>query len=118
MEIHPILLVHVAPEIEAALGAALGRPQTLHAVADVAAARAALAQGKPAVAVVGLAQAGSGDALELVHELADRGVVVVILGARKDPDLILAALRAGAREFLVAGEEPQLERTVQQLLEA
>jgi pilus assembly protein CpaE len=118
MEIHPILLVHVAPEIEAALGAALGRPQTLHAVADVAAARAALAQGKPAVAVVGLAQAGPGDALELVHELADRGVVVVILGARKDPDLILAALRAGAREFLVAGEEPQLERTVQQLLEA
>jgi pilus assembly protein CpaE len=118
MENHPILLVEVAPELEAALGAAIGRPQALHAVADVASARAALAQGKPAVAVVGLAPASPGEALELVHELAVRGVAVVIVGARKDPDLILAALRAGAREFLVAGEERQLERCVQQLLDA
>lgn len=117
MESHPILLVQIAPEIEAALGAALGRPQALHAVADTASVQAALAHGKPAVAVVGLPLTGAGDALELVHELAHRGVAVVILGARKDPDQILAALRAGAREFLVAGEERQLERTVQQLLE-
>jgi pilus assembly protein CpaE len=117
MESQPILLVSVPPETEASLGAALGRPQAVHAVVDVAAARAALANGKPAVAVIGLAQPGS-DALELVRELAARGVAVVALAAHKDPDLILAAMRAGAREFLVSGEERQLERAVQGLLEA
>jgi pilus assembly protein CpaE len=118
MEGQPILLVAVAPEVEAALGVALGRPQAVHAVPDVPSARAALPNGKPAVAVVGFEQGAATDPLELVRELADRGVAVVILGPRKDPDLILAALRAGAREFLVAGEERQLERVVQQLLEA
>ncbi len=118
MEGQPILLVAVAPEIEAALGASLGRPQAVHAVGDASAARTALAQGKPAVAVVGLAQGAGADGLELVSELSARGVAVVIFAPRKDPDLILAAMRAGAREFLVAGEERQLERAVQGLLEA
>jgi pilus assembly protein CpaE len=118
MEAQPVLLVAVSPELESSLGAAIGRPQAVHAVVDVAAARAAVARGKPAVAVVGLGQPTFADGLELVRELSARGVAVVILGAAKDPDLILAAMRAGAREFLVAGEERQLERTVQGLLEA
>lgn len=118
MDTQPILLVAVSPELEVSLGNALGRPQAVHATADLGAARAALSRAKPAVAVVGLAQPASPDALELVRELAARGVAVVVLGATKDPDLILGAMRAGAREFLVVGEERQLERTVQSLLEA
>jgi pilus assembly protein CpaE len=118
MEAQPILLVAVSPELEASLGVAIGRPQSILATPDLGVARAALGRGKPAVAVVGLAQHPPTDALELVRELSARGVAVVILGACKDPDLILATLRAGAREFLVAGEERQLERTVQSLLEA
>jgi pilus assembly protein CpaE len=118
MDAQPILLVAVSPDLEVSLGNALGRPQAVHATADLGAARAALSRAKPAVAVVGLAQPASPDALELVRELSARGVAVVILGATKDPDLILGAMRAGAREFLVAGEERQLERIVQSLLEA
>jgi pilus assembly protein CpaE len=118
METQPILLVAATPDLEAALGVALGRPQAVHAVPDVTAARAALAQGKPAVAVVTLPAPPAPAPTELVRELAARGVAVVVLAPRKDPDLILAAMRAGAREFLVAGEERQLERTVQALLES
>jgi pilus assembly protein CpaE len=119
MEAQPILLVAGTPELEIALGAALGRPQAVHAVHDVGAARAAVGQAKPAVAVVAITPTATSERLELGRELAERGVAVVILGPRKDPDVILAALRAGAREFLVVpGEERQLERAVQALLEA
>ena len=118
MEGQPILLVAGTPELEAALGAALGRPQAIHAVPDVAGARAAVAQARPAVAVVAVTPTATTERLALVRELAGRGVAVVILGTRKDPEVILAALRAGAREFLVPGEERQLERVVQELLEA
>lgn len=118
METQPVLLVAVAPELELALGTALGRPQAILAVSDAAAARAAVARGKPVVAVIGVGHGTHPQALDLVRELAARGLAVVVLAAVKDPDLILAAMRAGAREFLVAGEERQLERTVQGLLEA
>jgi pilus assembly protein CpaE len=118
METQPVLLVAVPPELEVTLGVSLGRPQSVHAVPDLGTARAALARAKPAVAVVGLGSPASPEALELVRELSTRGVSVVILGAVKDPELILSAMRAGAREFLVTGEERQLERTVQALLEA
>jgi len=118
MESQPILLVAGTPELEIALGAALGRPQAVHAVPDVAGARAALALAKPAVAVVCVGPSATTERFELARELAGRGVAVVVLGARKDPEVILAAMRAGAREYLVPGEERQLERAVQGLLEA
>ncbi len=118
MESHPILLVAPTPNLEVTLGAALGQPQAVQAVADVSTARSSLAKSKPAVAVVDVGLSSAQEALELVREMSDRGVAVVILGPRKDPDLILAAMRAGAREFLVAGEERQLERVVQGLLES
>lgn len=117
-ESHPILLVASTAAVEHGLGAVLGQPQAVHAVPDVASAREVLAKGKPAVAVVDLGAPAVAELLELVRELAARGVAVVIHAARKDPDLILAAMRAGAREFLVAGEERLLEKVVHGLLEA
>jgi pilus assembly protein CpaE len=41
------------------------------------------------------------DGLAMVSDLAAAGALVIALGPSKDPDLILAAMRAGAREFLV-----------------
>lgn len=118
MDSHPILLVASTPGAEVALGAALGQPQAIQAVPDPEAARAALHKDKPVVAVVAVTPPDVADAMSLVRELSDGGVAVVVQAPRKDPDLILAAMRAGAREFLVAGEERLLERTVQALLEA
>jgi pilus assembly protein CpaE len=45
-------------------------------------------------------------------------VAVVGVGAQKEADLILAALRAGVREYVVEREGEPLQRSVQQLLEA
>jgi pilus assembly protein CpaE len=118
MESYPILLVASTAEIEIALGEAVGHPQAVHAVPDVVTARAALSKGKPAVGVVAVTPATAADAMSLIRDLAEHGVAVVVHAIRKDPDLILAAMRAGAREFVVAGEERQLEKVVQTLLEA
>ncbi|HSM91629.1 MAG TPA: P-loop NTPase [Anaeromyxobacteraceae bacterium] len=118
MEKFSILLVAVKPPVEASLVASLGQPQGVRSYSDVSPARAALQQARPAVAVVSVSGPQLTDALELVGEAAGLGVPTVALAAEKDPELILAAMRAGAREFLIAGEEKQLERAVQGLLES
>jgi pilus assembly protein CpaE len=118
VETYPILLVAVPPGIEAALGTAIGQSQALHVFSDAPTARGSLQKAKPAVAVVGVSPPAGTEALELVRDLAARGAAVVALGPRKDPELILAAMRAGAREFLVHGEEQQLEGIVESFLEA
>ena len=43
---------------------------------------------------------------------------MIVLGASKDPDLIRDALRAGARDFLAAGEEGELAGKMLDLLQA
>ncbi|HEY0709877.1 MAG TPA: P-loop NTPase [Polyangia bacterium] len=50
--------------------------------------------------------------LRQVSVLSQAGVGVVVVGASKDPDLILAAMRAGAREFVVVSDGPELCRAV------
>jgi pilus assembly protein CpaE len=118
VEKYPILLVAVKPDVEASLGAALGQPQGVRSFADVALARVSLHSARPAVAVVSLCGPQLAEALALAGELSGLGVPTVVYAPHKDPELILAAMRAGAREFLVTGEERQLERAVQGLLEA
>ena len=49
----------------------------------------------------------------LAASLARGGARVVVQGPTKDPDLILRALRAGAREFVVAGDGEGLRRALE-----
>jgi pilus assembly protein CpaE len=116
MDGYPVLIVGAKPEPVQRLVAALGHQQ-VRTAADVAEARAALGRGSPATAVVAIGAAQQGEPLQLVRDLAAARVPVVAIGARKDPELILAAMRAGAREFFVDGEEDRLERTVHAFLD-
>lgn len=118
MDSYPIQITAAAPALEPILASVIGRPQGIRSFTDCSAARASLSQARPGVAVVGLADGDGAQALELVRDLAGRGTPVVVQAPRKDPDLILAAMRAGAREFFVAGDEQATARAVQGLLES
>lgn len=118
MEKYPIMLAAVNPALETLLGATLGQPQGVRAFTDVASARASLQRARPAVAVVSLCGARPPEALELIAEVSGAGVPTVAFAPQRDPELILAAMRAGAREFLVPGEERLVAKTVQGILEA
>jgi pilus assembly protein CpaE len=117
MDTYPVLVVRAKPEIMQRLTSALGHQQ-VRSVDDAASARAAMQKARPATAVVPVGVAALPDSLQLVAELAAQGVPVIAIGSRKDPDLILAAMRAGAREFLVDGEDDRLEKTIQRFLES
>jgi pilus assembly protein CpaE len=51
-------------------------------------------------------------ALRQVALLVAAGARVVLAGTSKDPDLILGAMRAGAREFVVSSDAAELRRVV------
>jgi pilus assembly protein CpaE len=51
----------------------------------------------------------------LVSSLSAAGTRVAVVGPAKDPDLILRAMRAGAREFVVCGDPERLEVAVRNL---
>jgi pilus assembly protein CpaE len=117
MDTYPVLVVGVKSEVVQRLAAALGHQQ-VRTAEDAPAARAALQKGRPATAVVSLGAAASAEPLQLVRELGAEGIPVIAVGARKEPELILAALRAGAREFLVEAEVDRLERAVHGFLQS
>ena len=50
--------------------------------------------------------------LRQVAALNAAGARVVVVGPSKDPDLILGAMRAGAREFVLDGDEAELRRAI------
>jgi pilus assembly protein CpaE len=52
--------------------------------------------------------------LAIVTELAAVGAWVLVIGKAKDPDLILGAMRAGAREFLLESDIAGLRRAFQE----
>lgn len=118
MDKYAIQITAASPEVEASVTAVVGQPQAIRTFSDWRAARASLGKAKPGVAVVGVDGSAEGEAFELVRELVGRGTPVVVQASRKDAELILAAMRAGAREFFVAGEEQKVARTVQGLLES
>ena len=51
-------------------------------------------------------------AFRLVHALDGGGVRVVVVGERKDADLILQSMRKGAKEFVVASDDAALVRAL------
>jgi len=68
-----------------------------------------------ALAVIDVAHLGA-NAYGLVGSLAAGGSRVIVVGASKDPDVILQAMRAGAREFVVATEPAKLESALRGLV--
>ncbi|ABS28145.1 AAA family ATPase [Anaeromyxobacter sp. Fw109-5] len=108
----PLYVTGLAAEAEGQLLSALD-DLPIHKVD--AEPRALAEPGKPAIAVVGL----NGDpeaAFRSVTGLAAGGVRVAVVGDSKDADLILRAMRSGAREFVVAGEPERLEVAVRALV--
>jgi pilus assembly protein CpaE len=92
-----VLLSGIRPHTEAMLRAAF--PDL-----DFTTAGAGPSQGSAALAVVALG--GDADAgFRMVRELALGGASVLVLGPAKDADLILRAMRHGAKEFVVADDD-------------
>jgi pilus assembly protein CpaE len=70
-------------------------------------------EGAPSVVLVHASEA-SPAICEVVRALADLGLRVVVVGAAKDPDLILEVMRAGAREFVLVTQPEELRRIVRE----
>lgn len=51
---------------------------------------------------------------EIVRQVNDAGGRVVVVGPKKDSDLILLAMRSGAREFVVEGDAEDLRRAIRE----
>jgi pilus assembly protein CpaE len=117
---HPtVLVIGASPKCEEVVRAALRDAVLLRLERPSASSLATACSGGPRVALVDLGSDGSGVGLHAIEELA-RGasassVPVVALAARKDPELILQAMRAGAREFVVLTEPGELARVVGEL---
>ncbi len=110
MEQNTILLAGVDPRVEAELRAALPDAR-LSVLPDLKAGMEEARALHAAVAVVsiGVERAAS---FQIVNAFAAAGTHVVVLGPTKDPDLILGAMREGAREYLVAGETAKLVQVI------
>src|SRR6266545_8157649 len=48
----------------------------------------------------------------LIHNIASVNGVVIVISATKDPELILRAMRAGAREFVLESDHEELKLAV------
>lgn len=111
MEQKGIYVTGLAPAAEAELLTSLADLRL--ARADEAPARAEDASRTP-LAVVGLN--GNPDvAFATVARLSATGTRVAVVGPAKDPDLILRAMRAGAREYAVVGDAARLQQAVRGL---
>jgi pilus assembly protein CpaE len=109
-----VLLVGAEPGARRALGEALdGVAQLRGATAGLEglAAECRATQARVVLAAIG---DDRGESLRRVAVLAQAGVPVVALGP-KDPDLILSALREGARHYVVDSDGLELRRVVQSL---
>jgi pilus assembly protein CpaE len=107
-----LLMVGADRESETALRAALGDLVTVTgALAQPEAAPEAYRAAPPQVVLVALRSAAE-PAFRQIENLTALGARVVVAGAHKDPDLILAAMRAGAREFAVIGDAAEVARAV------
>jgi pilus assembly protein CpaE len=113
-----VLLVGMGSADEAAVVEALGTQQVVASVPDAAQARAQVRKAVPLAAAVAVGEGPQAEGMGLVGELAGGGTVVVAVGPRKDADLILAAMRSGAREFLASAEKGELGARLRAVLEA
>ncbi len=110
MERNTILLAGIEPRVEAELRAAL-RDALITVLPDLTAGKEEARALHAAVAVVSIG-AERAASFRLVNALAAAGTHVVVVGPTKDPDLILGAMREGAREYLVAGETARLVQVI------
>jgi pilus assembly protein CpaE len=107
-----LLMVGADRETERALRAALEDLVTVTAaLTQPEAAVDAYRAGAPQVVLVAL-RAAADPAFRQIEALTALGARVVVAAAHKDPDLILAAMRAGAREFAVLADAAELGRAV------
>jgi pilus assembly protein CpaE len=65
----------------------------------------------PNVVVVGVAVLPT-NTFQVVADLVSAGALVIVVSPSKDPDQILAAMRAGAREFLLESDRDGLRRAL------
>ncbi|HEY3357721.1 MAG TPA: AAA family ATPase [Polyangia bacterium] len=85
---------------------------------DLARAAARHRDPAPGLCLVVLEDGAADAGLRLTRALSGSGSKVIVAGRDKDPELILGALRAGAREYVVLGAEQELKRAIRALLEA
>ncbi|WP_242395678.1 AAA family ATPase [Anaeromyxobacter oryzisoli] len=104
-----VLLADTPPRAEARLRALLPEVDFRPVVLASARERAADA----GAAVVWLNGDAEG-AFRAVGALDARGLRVIVVGARKDADLILRAMREGAKEFVVSEDEAGLVRALRE----
>jgi pilus assembly protein CpaE len=105
-----ILLVGLEPVAQTALRAGLRYAR--FAVLPGLSLDAKATQPPPSLAVVSIAENREA-AFRLVSTLAAAGTRVVVVGPAKDADLILRAMREGAREYLVATDHDKLVQALQ-----
>lgn len=108
-----VLLIGASAEREKAIRSVL-RDVTI--VRGERSLSAAMASGASRIALVDLVGDVAGG-LASIEELqrSAPAIPVIALAATKEPELILQAMRAGAREFIVPGEGGELQRVVDEL---
>jgi pilus assembly protein CpaE len=110
MESHTLLLAGVRPQTEARLREAFSDVEVA-ALPGGRWVRETLGELSADAAVVKL----DGDlerSFALVREMGESGIRVLVLGPAKDPDLILRAMREGAKEFVVSDDDAAILRAV------
>lgn len=107
-----MLLVGLPSELEGRLAASVSGVAVQRAAADLRSVGEAVSRLQPTSAVVALPATAPEAALRLVALLAHAGARVIAVGPSKDAELILQAMRAGAQEFVVQGDEKDLARAV------
>jgi pilus assembly protein CpaE len=110
MSVRPVILAGVPAAAEAKLRAALPEADF-----EAGAGGRGLREGLAAVAVVWLAREPE-EGFRKVRELTAAEARVVVIGPSKDADLILRAMRQGASEFVLAGDDEGLVRAVREQL--
>ncbi len=108
MESRSLTLYGTSPEVAGAIGA-MAAELGLRVGGGSGAKGATPANEVALVSVERDADAG----FRLAASLARAGTRVVVHGPAKDPELILRALRAGAQEFVVAGDAEGLRRALE-----
>ena len=105
-----IVLSGVEPRVEAALRAAL-QDALITVLPELVPGNEEARKLHAAIAVVSISERREAS-FRIVNVLAATGAHVVVLGPGKDPDLILRAMREGAREYLAEGETDRLVQVI------
>ncbi|MGI5862203.1 MAG: AAA family ATPase [Myxococcales bacterium] len=108
------LFIGIAPEAEEKILTGLEHVTVARAAPELRALAEALGRHQPRTAVIGVPGAKGGElAMRLIAQAAQGGVRVIAYGSSKDAELILRAMRAGAQDFAVPGEERSIAEAIQ-----